>query len=459
VRHPLRLLVLLALAHGLLYAVLTPPWQSPDEIAHFEYSHLLARYDRPLSYADADPELERQIISSLYEFRAWDYIYKPAPTIVPDRLADAPFFGRSRTLDRFSLAYVPYALAVWPFLGQDVVTQLYVMRLVSVVIGALVVALTFRTAGLVEPGSTPLAIGAALFVLFLPQHTYMMASVSDGNLAELLASATLYLLVETLQFGLSWRRLALAALSTVAAIFTKSTADFLAPLAILVGLVLLLRWYRSARLRPGWMKHRPVLLAGLVLGVVLLPALWFALLRALAPQQVYILQTVVGNLRTQGGYPEYLLQIASSGSLWNSIWATFKSFWATFGWMVAPLPDRWYHLISVACALSGLGWGLRLWLRSPAGGSRSGYSFLGLAAILPIAVLLGLFVLSSIGLSSYQGRYVFGGIVPMALLLVRGWLSLAPAPRAGQVLVLIMFGLVLLDTSALLLVLVPFFGR
>ncbi len=202
----------LALIHGLLYAALTPPWQAPDEIAYFEYSHLLAHYWRPLTYADASPDLERQIIASLYTYHAWDYVHQAAPAQVPARLEQAPFFGRSRTLTRFSLAYVPYALAVWPWLDQPVVTQLYVMRLVSVLIGALVVVLAFQTARLVEPELPALALGASLFVLLLPQHAYILATVSDGNPAELLTSGALYLLVAMLRAGLTWRRAALAAM-------------------------------------------------------------------------------------------------------------------------------------------------------------------------------------------------------------------------------------------------------
>ena len=49
------LLGALAQLHGLIYAFLIPPWQAPDEIAHFEYSNLLAQDRHTLWYENESP--------------------------------------------------------------------------------------------------------------------------------------------------------------------------------------------------------------------------------------------------------------------------------------------------------------------------------------------------------------------------------------------------------------------
>jgi hypothetical protein len=194
---------LVALVHGVMYAVVMPPWQAPDEVAHFEYSYLLAALRRPISSADESVPLEHAIIQSLYQFHAWQYSNGKLPPVVPDRLSQTSF-GRSRTLDRFSLTYVVYALASWPLIGQGVLLPLYAMRLAAVLMGALVVVLTFETALLISPGQLGLAAAAAGFVLFLPQHAFINASVSDGNLAELAASACIWLIALMWRRGLRW---------------------------------------------------------------------------------------------------------------------------------------------------------------------------------------------------------------------------------------------------------------
>ena len=80
-----------ALLHGVLYALLMPPWQAPDEVAHFEYAHLLATLGRPISPADDSISLEQAIIQSLYQYHAWPYRGNQPPVQVPSRLDQTPF--------------------------------------------------------------------------------------------------------------------------------------------------------------------------------------------------------------------------------------------------------------------------------------------------------------------------------------------------------------------------------
>jgi hypothetical protein len=456
-RRALLTLVVAAFLHGLVYAVLTPPWQAPDEIAHFEYAHLLAQHGRPVTLADASPELEREIIGSLYRHRAWDYLFRPAPEVVPERLAYVPAFGASRTLSRFSLAYVPYALAAMPLLGQSVEVKLYAMRLVSAVIGALVLVVAVRTAALVEPEAPALALGVTLFILCLPQHAYVMGTVSDGNLAELLASVTLYQWASLLQGGFTWQRTVLSVLCGLLALLTKATAYFLAPLGIVVALVLVVRRHRVTAWPTSWLSRQHLLRTALVLGAVIVPILPLAFLPVISTPFSAILMTVVNNLKQVGGFVPHLLKVAFNGQLRLALLGTFTSYWGTFGWMAVPLPRIWYWLLGAACALSAVGWLRQRKTRPPELGRLARYAFIALAALLPIAVLVAWFATSSIGIYAYQGRYLFGGVVPLALLIVRGWLFLAPGARSGQMLWGIAIGLVLLDTSALFLVMVPFF--
>jgi hypothetical protein len=132
---------------------------------------------------------------------------------------------------------------------------------------------------------------------------------------------------------------------------------------------------------------------------------------------------------------------------------TFKSFWATFGWMAAPLTGGWYAGLGLACILSASGWVYQLRRRAVP----DGYAVLALAAALSLAILFGWFLLSPLGIYGYQGRYLFAAVVPVSLLLVRGWLWLVPSRLAGRAVGMIVAGLVVLDAAAVLFFLVPFF--
>ncbi len=453
---PLLALLALALVRGLLYATFTPPWQAPDEPGHFEHSHLLAHYGRLITPADTRPALERELIASLYQYRGWEYIRQAPPDPVPARLDDLPGLN-SRTLWRFSLAYVPYALAVRPLLNQDVALQLLVMRLVSVLLSPLVIWLTYQTARLVEPRSPELAPAAALFVLFLPQHSYINAMVSDGNLAELFACAAVYLLVQLQQLGVTWRRVLAGGVCIGLAVLSKATGYFLIPLVILVGLSLARRWYGPVAAR----RRSLAVLAAVVAGLLVLAVLPLAVLPLVSKQPLAMAANIAANLDNLRHAGAYLLRLNAAGEFEQSLRSVFASFWGDFGWMRAGLPQAVYWALFIPLFLAAVGWAAH-WRRQrrarvDATGPMSPYPLLGLAAALPGALMLAWFVLSPVGLQSNQARYLFGGLSALALVLVRGWLHLAPATAARRVLWVIAVGLVLLDALALFGTLLRFF--
>src|SRR5262245_27579440 len=84
--HPAALLVALALAHGLLYAWLVPPWQAPDEPTQFEYAALVGRLGFIPAATDSDPEIERQIVASLVRQRFFEYLLGHPPAAPPQSL-------------------------------------------------------------------------------------------------------------------------------------------------------------------------------------------------------------------------------------------------------------------------------------------------------------------------------------------------------------------------------------
>lgn len=474
------LLFILALAHGALYAAITPPWQAPDEIAHFEYAVLLGQLRHPLWIENASPALEQAIIQSLYEYHAWAYMGLAAPATPPARLADVPFYGHSRTLTRFSLSYVLYAAAGLPFTGAGVIAQLYAMRAVSVILSALMVALTYQLARLVEPRAPALAWGSALFVLLLPQHAFITSAVSDGVLAELLATVTIYGVVRVWRDGATGRWLALIALSAVGALSSKTTAIFLVPLLGLGAVWGAGRWYTAPGRTPLERRRAALgLLVGVGAAVVVGPFIlvWVNRLSSQLAEVTATLQATLGSADQWWAYVQRMWR----GGEFTQAWAqTFESFWGYFGWMVVRLPAPWL-LGLYGLTLLALGGWARRWAaeRRFAVGRRFAaeqgitgeqdekvepkpgrlYQPLALAAGLVLLVLLTWFATTPVGLEFSQGRYLFGAMAPLAVLLVGGWLGWRPAREQGRLLVALLAVWVTFDTAALWQVLVPYFYR
>jgi hypothetical protein len=133
-RRFLGVLLALAFMQALLYALVIPPWQAPDETGHFEYARLIAELGHLPSSKDISPTFERELVSSLYEWRYGEFIGRPLLEQMPVRMHELPiyiFARRSRTIlgRRFSLAYLWQALFLMPLRHQDMLMQLYVARL------------------------------------------------------------------------------------------------------------------------------------------------------------------------------------------------------------------------------------------------------------------------------------------------------------------------------------------
>jgi hypothetical protein len=445
----LLLLLGLALVRGVIYTAVVPPWQAPDETGHFEYAWLMTQDREVLSREDVSPALERELLGSLYEWRYGEYTERRLPRQMPVRtseLSRSIFARRSRTVrsERFSLAYVWQALFLLPVRHQDLTLQLYAARFSSVVLNLLIVWLAWLIFEEAVPGRSRLAAAMTAFVIFLPQHTFINASVSDGPLAELAAGIVVYGWLLLSRRGVT-RRVStvgagLVAGGTVVAMWTKKTGAFLLPLDVgALVLLLILRFRGAAR----W-RRLVYLVSGLVLGGILV---------------VLLLQTPVGDsmarrVEAWWGAPEVYLENKRI-SLDEALWQTYDSFWGQFGWMNVRVGYGWYVLIYALGLAAVEGWAWARWRAWWV--SRRARGVLGLAFVLAVGVWLAFVVLTPNGLAFFQGRYLFPAVVPAAFYLVGGWARWIPERWQRAFLPGVVGLLAVVDATALCLGVGPFF--
>ncbi len=166
-------ILLVYLLLGAAFAVLTPAWQAPDEPAHYNYVRYVA---------------ETGIFPVLH---MGDY-----PHAYMEQIKAAGFPpGMPIDTIRYEFHQPPlyYVLAapVYTLAGGN----LTAVRLFSVLLGAGIVLLAYGIAQRIFPARPALALGAAAFVAFLPQHLATVSQVGNDVLAELLFAAVLYVLV------------------------------------------------------------------------------------------------------------------------------------------------------------------------------------------------------------------------------------------------------------------------
>lgn len=457
-------LVYLALLRGIIYASVIPPWQAPDEFRHFEYVRLVAEHRRLVAYADLSPQLEEEIIASLSEFDYWRFGYSTFPfdeNNPPRRFADflAPVVAHS--LYQPPLYYLLGASVILPLLRQDVVLQMYALRLASLLLGAVTVIVAFLMAREIFPDDIFLKVGTPAFVALLPMHAFITASVNGEVLAEFVVSLLLLFLVRGLIKGWQWLEISMALVLPIFAWYTKRTALVAFPMVLIA---IPLSWAsRRQKVERRWLLGIPGGLVAAITLLVIAAASLRPLLTRLSPK-------AVGYLAWPQDISAFILDRGHLGPeavrLYGEFLRTlFESFWALFGWMNIRLGNGWYLSIAIVCLLSLAGLVLFA-VRVIRGRNRLSPSqvtallLLLLGLVLQMAIVVGgqLSVRETLVPGSLpQGRYLFPVIVPIATLFMLGLRELVSPRYRHGLLIASVAGFLLLDIASVLLYLLPFY--
>ena len=447
-RKTLALLFALSLTRGILYSAVTPSWQAPDEPGHFLYAAFLVRYHRFPTRQDVAAEewLQTQVYVSMQESGFWA---RRAHTLAPPALEEE----YRAAVGHPPLYYLLGAFLLVPFSRCDLVTQLHVLRLESVLLGTLTVLVAYLTAQALFPEDASWQLAVPAFVAFLPMHAFITSSVNNDSLAELLASLVIYSLLRILKGGLSWRRVVSVACLLASGLLTKRTTTFAIPLAALTILLYCLRT-KSPKLAPtGEVLHCPLRWLGQrCVWLLIVSAIGLGLWTLTFNSQFSIHRFHL-LLEPQRYAPAALRTYALFFLL------AFASFWANFGWMNVPLDLGWYTALAVfsLLALCGLGFfavrvvrgteTLETW-------HRRALLMLLLAVVLIFAQTFGLMIVQGI---PQQGRYLFPALVPLAVFFTLGLREWVPAQHRGIFPLTLVLGMFVLDSVSLCCYIIPHF--
>ncbi len=494
------LLTLLLLAYGVvggLFAILTPAWQVPDEPAHYNYAQQLT-HRRHCCPVIEPGDWNQAYLSQLTSTRF-------APALL-DQLDTIQYEDHQPPL------YYQTVSLMYEWFGGSLIA----MRLLSVLLGAGVVLCAYALSRALFPERPGVALGAAAFVAFLPQHVAMIAGVNNDSLAELLIAVTLLLMAQMLLGQIResrWlvTRLFVSALlgltvmlvgdripSSVGAIFlgligvgavvpaisqtsnwqmwalgvlvglifaTKTTGYFMAGL---VPLAIILRYRWTLR----GLRHSDSLylrMLGRKLVIFLIPALILGGMWWIRNISVYGFPDFLGlgahdlvvadQLRTA----DRIAEIGFGPYLLDGLRTTFNSFWGQFGWLALPLQD-WMYTVFLALTLVVIAGLLidRLALNKMVytGETARRRAAMWLILWLTISLTALAYVYYNTEFVQFQGRYLFPALIPLGLLAALGldaWRRwLLPNLAAAQWLPLVVFGLLApFDVYLLLRVIQP----
>ena len=423
---------------GLLYAVNTPPWQVPDEPAHYNYVKYLAEnYRLPVLQMGDYPH------HYLEEIKARRF--PPEMSIEPLRYEfhQPPLY--------YSLAAVVYKL----FAGR-----LLPLRLLSVLLGCCLLWVAYRIAKEIFPGDEALALGATAFVAFVPMHIAITAAVNNDTLAELILAVILWMLVRYVKAsppelggteggraeGMG-RFVGLGVLMGLG-LLTKITTLVALPLT-LVAIIAKGRWLEQDQKSNFAQRYLFPVTCFLFL-TCLLTHPWFV-----RNVSVYGGLDILGMQRhdaivvDQPRTAEWLAQLGATGLVKEFILTTFKSFWAIFGWMGILVDQRIYLMLALLCAVVGLGLALFFATNYTNFTNLSQKRMaLGLLALSALLTLLSYFWYN-LKFVQHQGRYLFPAQVPLGLAFALGLREILARDNAKAVALLFLAGALILAGKGL----------
>lgn len=237
--------LLIALIQGSIYLAALPPWQHYDEPSHFETAWLLANTDAAtVSAADRDITLIRETAASM---TANDF-YWNLPK--PDLLTDQPYgLGFPQYENRpiyYQLVGIPLSL----FSHLDLVSQLYLARMVSLLFFLLAIGSAAGVmATLLVPGH-PLRWAVPLSMALLPPFADIMTAVNNDAGAFALFTLFLWGSVRMIRRGISPFLGLWVVGAGLLAFIMKNTALISLPL---IPVAFVLAWWQQQRWQWRWL--------------------------------------------------------------------------------------------------------------------------------------------------------------------------------------------------------------
>lgn len=465
-RPAILLLVLITLVKGVLWSAAVPVGQAPDEPSHLalvqfigEFGRLPGPEDRyqsdelawVLHYVEFGELIFHKEVQQ--QFGAGEYGPGEAEILTLDRTLSRSFeYQKISTAMHVPplyhlLAVLGYRLVYW----GSALTRIYAVRLVSVVLLAILVLISYGMARDLFPERREMWLTLPLIVSFQPMVTFLGAVINSDILLFVLFSLMLWLSVRVLRRGLDWRHAVALGVTIGLGVLTKPMV-LAAGLAVAVALLVDL-----ARRRDEWL--RLLLLSVLILLVACLICGWSVVRNYQIQGRLMYndpLRNPVLAARADPNPDLTVLEYWRESYRYLLFNFTPRSYWGNFGWLDTPLPFSTYRLLYRVMAAAAIGLGVYLigllrrrpvpWLELVLLGTLAMVS----VSLLPSVFLRGYSVARQTGFmeSSYQGRYQLSAWLAQASLLALGLVSLVPARFQSVAHFVVRIGFVVLNLIA-----------
>lgn len=391
--HPLTFLILAFSGNTLLWSMITEHGRIPDEPSHFDYI-------RSVIHDHALP-----IYGQTY------YLHRP------DML-----HAHASTPPLYYLLGVPIQIAL---LNQDVFWQILALRIYSVLLGSITVALTYFYGRILAPNRPIFALAVSALVGFNAMFTHISSGINSDNLANTVSVSLLLLLTASMQQKSLSRRW-LIGLGTLLGIGALAKTTIVSAVFTTFLVLTWLAWQQPQKRFQTFLTY--ILWVG---GIAFLLSGWYFVRNWLLYGDPTGLIFLLKEYHPIRGKP-----YSEIGSLWEMVFATKKvppfiptlyySFWGVFGYFDFYLNERIYTLLNnfaIGGLLGALLWAIQkiFWALKKQAQAQKQLLILLPTAIITLSSLWSLLSASYGFTYSPQGRYLFAALPAFAVIFVGGW--------------------------------------
>lgn len=385
---------------------LGPIFEGPDEIEHY-------RFVRYLADKGSLPAPDGQPNGQYHQAPLYYALLAPLAAQLPDddfsqidgRLNPYHGYQFERAGNDNKNLYVHTSAETFPY-ASETARAVHLLRLFSVLLGTLTVALAYRIFCLLWRDAPYTRLVALLTVALWTQFAYLSSVINNDNLAILLATAACYLVLLQTRDDFTWQRSALLGCILGAALLTKSSLTLL---AVPVGIAVLSqpRSWKYATLTlaltlliAGWWYGRNYMLTGDPTGIQAMFTTW--------PDQML-----------REGEMAFDIGVQRAPYAYQTLWARFGAGSVA----VAEWIYRAYDALVMAAVAGIVLRGVQIRHTPPTRDTlRRGSIIVAFAVVW----ILSLIMSASVASAGNQGRYLLPGIAAWAAIIAWGldvWLA------------------------------------
>ena len=366
---PLAALLVIVAIVGVSWALLVPPWQSPDEGEHFAYAQSLAErlalpgaagrqgWSTDQGIADAASAASTNASASdqmRFDWNPQDEArYRAEFALNPSR-SNGGGFNTAQTNP--PLYYLYMDLAYWAAYSGDAFDRLYAMRIWSAGLLLLTTTGAWLLAGEVLGRRRLPQLACAACVGLIPMQAAIAGSLNPDALLVALSTVALWLGARVIMRGARPADAIALCAVTSAAILTKATAYALMPAA---AFALFVGW-RRCNATERWRRLGVIAIAAVLCAVPVIG--WIA-------DQLARGRAAINTVGPEGSghtpnIPQFLSYVwqfylprlpgmkpfrATSGLPVYDTW--IRQAWGVFGWLELAMPSWLYGVLAGACGL------------------------------------------------------------------------------------------------------------